>query len=161
MKEAYIERLYECNRHAKTIQTAKKHIANQFPLDIEDYRNIGEMELSFIDQMVYRFSKLQDTMGEKIFPSLLTLLGESVKNKPFIDRLNRLEELELLEMQTWMHLRKVRNDISLEYSFNLQEVVDNLNDIFTLSETLIEIYEEIFSFSKQRFDFIKKSDLLS
>ena len=126
MKEAYIERLYECNRHTKTIQTAKKHIANQFPLDIENYHNIGEMESSFIDQMVYRFSKLQDTMGEKIFPSLLTLLGESVKNKPFIDRLNRLEELELLEMQTWMHLRKVRNDISHEYSLNILSIFKRL-----------------------------------
>lgn len=41
------------------------------------------------------FSKLQDTMGEE------------VKSKPFIDRLNRIEELGILYKNDWMDLRKV------------------------------------------------------
>ncbi len=160
MKESFVQRLYECSRHAKTIRTAKKHITGLFPLDLDKYKNIDEIDLSFIDQMVYRFSKLQDTMGEKIFPGILSLLGENIKNKPFIDRLNRLEELELLQMQSWMQLRKVRNEISHEYAFNLEEVVDNLNDIFILSDTLLSINEDFLHFSKSRFDFVRESDLL-
>jgi hypothetical protein len=43
--------------------------------------------------MIFRFSKLQDTMGDKIFPYILELNGEKVKVMTFV---NRLEELEFL-----------------------------------------------------------------
>jgi len=36
-------------------------------------------------------------MGEKIFPEILELSGEEVKSKTFIDRLNRLGELALVD----------------------------------------------------------------
>jgi uncharacterized protein with HEPN domain len=160
VKEAFVEKLYECNRHVQTIKTAKKHIAHRFPLTVKSYQEVSDVELSFIDQIVYRFSKLQDTLGDKIFASLLILLGEEIKQMPFIDRLNRLEELELVDMHTWMNLRKIRNDIAHEYVFNFDEVVNNLNEIFIESDTLLKIYEELLHFAKKRFDFVRESKLL-
>ena len=160
MKEVFVEKLYECSRHANTIKTATAHIAHLFPLSVASYKDVNEIELSFIDQMVYRFSKLQDTLGDKVFASLLLLLGEEIKQKQFIDRLNRLEELELVDMHIWMKLRKIRNDIAHEYSFNLDEVVDNLNDIFMEIDTLLSTYEEVLDFCRKRFDFVRESTLL-
>src|SRR3989337_1047363 len=74
-------------------------------------------EIEHIDQMVYRFSKLQDSIGERLFKSLLMFLEEDVTNKPFLDILNRLEQLEILPSKDeWLKLRKVRNELSHEYS---------------------------------------------
>ena len=39
------------------------------------------------EDLIYRFSKLQDCMGAKLFKSVLLYEGENV-NKPFLDLLN-------------------------------------------------------------------------
>jgi len=44
--------------------------------------------LAYSDQSIYRFSKLQDCMGAKLFKSVLLYQGENV-NKPFLDILNQ------------------------------------------------------------------------
>jgi len=76
------------------------------PLSIESYLSLNDVDLSFIDQLIFRFSKLQDTMGEKIFPFILVLSKEDVKKKTFIDILNRLEELEVVDKTEWLKLSR-------------------------------------------------------
>lgn len=49
----------------------------------EIYLKLNDIDQSFIDQLIFRFSKLQDTIGEKIFPSILILTKEDVKKKNF------------------------------------------------------------------------------
>jgi hypothetical protein len=51
------------------------------PLLLESYLKFTDIETSFVDQLIFRFSKLQDTMGEKIFPFILLLSKEDVKKK--------------------------------------------------------------------------------
>jgi len=36
----------------------------------------------------------------------------------FLDILNRLEGLEIINKNRWLNLREVRNEIAYEYSFN-------------------------------------------
>jgi len=158
-EQAFVEKLHECNQHKKRLVIAKKHLKDIMPLDIQSYNQLDEVQMSFVDQMVYRFSKLQDTMGEKIFKALLEFGGEDVKRMTFIDRLNRLEELGLLYKDVWMQLRKLRNEIAHEYSFNQEEVVENINAVFRKSEDLLRIYEEIYSYCKEKFEFVKNSSL--
>ena len=59
-----------------------------------------------------------------------------------------------------MQLRKLRNEIAHEYSFNQEEVVENINAVFRKSEDLLRIYEEIYNYCKEKFDSVKKSPLL-
>ncbi|MCF6359997.1 MAG: hypothetical protein L3J29_04465 [Cyclobacteriaceae bacterium] len=114
-KEKFIEKLYECNQHKTRLQLAMDRLKTKMPLTLPVYVNLSDELSSFIDQMFFRFSKLQDTMGDKIFPYLLVLLGEEVKSMPYIDRLNRLEELEIISTNDWTTLRKERNEIAHEY----------------------------------------------
>ena len=44
-------------------------------------------------KIIYRFSKLQDCMGTKLFKSVLMYQGENV-NKPFLDILNTIYKLK-------------------------------------------------------------------
>ncbi len=130
------------------------------PLDVNKYNKLDETTISVIDQMIFRFSKLQDSVGEKIFPSILELVGEKVKQMTFIDRLNRLEELGLVDREKWMSLRKERNEIAHEYSFNQDEVVDGINLIFDRIDELLEIYMVFCLYSFEKFDFVQKNGLI-
>ena len=160
IKQIFIEKLHECNQHKKRLLKAKEYLSSIMPLNVEKYNILNEVQMSFIDQMIYRFSKLQDTMGEKIFPAILELVGEEVKKLTFIDRLNRLEELELLYKDEWMSLRKDRNEIAHEYSFNQDEVVDSINLIFNKVDKLLEIYDNIYNYCFERFEFVRESEIL-
>lgn len=75
------EKFYECDKHEQKIQIAKKHIFAIIPLTHEKYLSLSDIEISFIDQLIFRFSKLQDSIGEKIFPGILILSGEEPKKK--------------------------------------------------------------------------------
>lgn len=161
IKQTFIEKLHECNQHKKRLLSAKKKLSVIMPLDLEKYDKLDDNFESVIDQMIFRFSKFQDTMGDKIFPSILEISGEEIKKMTFIDRLNRLEELELLNKNAWMSLRKERNEIAHEYSFNQNDVVDSINLIFNKIDELVEIYDGIYEYCFNNFEFIKNSKILN
>ena len=160
MKQTFVEKLHECNQHKKRLLSAKRNLQSLIPLSVDSYNNLSEENISFIDQMLFRFSKLQDTMGERVFPSILDLNAENVKKMTSIDRLNRLEELELLDKNEWMQLRKEGNKIAHDYSFNQEEVVDSINIIFSRIDNLIQIYTIIYNYCVNTFKFVKTSSIL-
>ncbi len=159
-ERTFVEKLHECKQHKKRLLEAQARLELIMPLDTEQYNDLDGLQVSVIDQMIFRFSKLQDTIGEKVFPSILELNGKSVKKMTFIDRLNRLEELELLYKDEWMALRKDRNEIAHEYSFNQEEIVDSINLIFKRVYDLLKIYDDIFAYCLHHFEFVRKSEIL-
>ncbi|MDP1696228.1 MAG: hypothetical protein Q8L45_00330 [Xanthomonadaceae bacterium] len=67
-----------------------------------------------VEAFVGRFGRLQDTIGDKLLPSLLTALGE--KSSATIDNLDRAERLGLLmSADQWMTIRHLRNQMVHEY----------------------------------------------
>jgi len=64
----------------------------------------------------------------------LQLEGEAIKKMSFINRLNRLEELEIIDRLEWMSLRSSRNEIAHEYSYNTEDIVENINFIYKKSQ---------------------------
>ncbi|QOP44675.1 hypothetical protein FJR45_01225 [Sulfurimonas sediminis] len=120
------------------------------PFSLEQYLQIDKITSSFIDQLNFRFSKLQDTMGESLFRAIMIMSKEDVKKMTFIDILNRLEELEVIDKNEWLALREIRNEIAHEYSFNQDEVVDTINIIYEKSDRLVNIYKSVHTFVKNR-----------
>lgn len=157
----FVEKLYECNKHKQKLLALKSIFQKGLlPIDLKGYSELSFEESSYIDQMVFRFSKFQDTMGEKLFPALLELLGEEVKSRSFIDRLNRIEELELLYKDEWLQLRKDRNEVAHEYSFNQEEIVDGINLIYKDIDKIILIYDTFYAYCNEKFEFVKNSPIL-
>jgi len=67
-----------------------------------------------VEAFVGRFGRLQDTVGDKLLPLLLTALGE--KTSAAIDNLDRAERLGLLaSADEWMTMRSLRNQMIHEY----------------------------------------------
>ena len=132
-----------CSIHSERMSFAWGKIEKYFPLDVEKYRLLQPEELSFFDQLIFRFSKLQDSMGGKLFPALLEILGEDIKGKPFIDQLAKLEELNIIgNSNDWLLLRETRNIVTHEYPFITDEVIQGLNLLNKHYRLIIEIWEK-------------------
>ena len=48
----------------------------------------------------------------------------------FVDRLNRIEEYEILDKNKWIDLRANRNKTIDKYSYNEEKIVENANIIY-------------------------------
>ncbi len=135
----------ECDKHLQRISRAYTKMALFMPLDASRYNQLSDDEVADIDQFLFRFSKLQDAMGEKLFVLMLEFLKEeNPKSKPFIDTLNRLEQLGLLkDKNTWLELRKIRNNIAHQYEDEPKQASEALNAIYAVKPTLESIYQII------------------
>lgn len=134
----------ECDKHIIRINSSSQKMKANIPLNKDKYLNLTDDEVEYIDQFLYRFSKLQDSIGEKLFKTILLYLEERVENKPFIDILNRLEKLELLESANiWKELRDNRNELAHNYDDEPEETSEVINNIYYKKDTLIKIYQNI------------------
>ncbi len=135
----------ECDKHVQRMSYAYTKMALFMPLDPSRYQALSDDEVEHIDQFLFRFSKLQDAMGEKLFVSMLEFLQEeNPKSKPFIDTLNRLEQIGLLEdKNTWLELRKLRNNIAHQYEDEPKQASEALNAIYAVKPILESIYQLI------------------
>ena len=117
------------------------------PLNKNKYLNLADNEVEYIDQFLFRFSKLQDAIGEKLFKTILIYLEEKIENKPFIDILNRLEKLELLDdVAVWKELRDDRNELAHNYDDDPDETSEVINKLYNKRSLLIDIYQQIKSY---------------
>jgi hypothetical protein len=58
-------------RHSLRVLYARGKMKDIFPLTtLSEYQNLSDEEIEHIDQFVYRFQKLQDDMGTKLFKSV-------------------------------------------------------------------------------------------
>ena len=84
-------------------------------------------KIKTIDTFIYRFIKLQDMMGEKLFKAFLDEIGEYKDNMSLLDMLDKLEKFNILNSANqWMEYRKLRNKLTHEYPNNEQDIVDGI-----------------------------------
>lgn len=133
----------ECEKHLQRLQYAKAELKNLFPLTQKSYQNLSQENIQAIDQFIYRFSKLQDTIGEKLIKIVFSLYEENIEKFTFIDILNRLEKAEILTTQKWKELRDIRNELSHHYEDEPLESSIILNKVYEKEELLESIYQNI------------------
>lgn len=146
------ETLAICDLHNQRMMFAWENIGKYFPLTETVLGNLTPVELAFFDQLIYRFSKLQDSMGTRLFRQLLESLEEDVSALPFIDILNRMERLNLIPgAREWIALRQTRNTVSHEYPFFKEIQADELNLLSTDVVKLSSIWSDLREYTVKRF----------
>jgi len=119
------------------------HVDKLMPLDGDEIDRISDQDTAWLDQLLYRFSKLQDAMGEHVFVDGLLLLDEDFRDKPFLDALNRLETLALIPGRVWwQELREFRNQVVHEYPERRAEQAAAINAIYERCAELMRTFEE-------------------
>jgi len=140
------KRLYfyflEADKHKKKIINAKKILFKHYPISVEKFEKFNEQERDKLDVLVFRFSKLQDLIGEKIFRYYyeFTLRDSNIS---FVKILTDLERDGILEVEKWRELRDIRNNIAHEYPYDEENLVKNINRVLEKVDYLFEILEKI------------------
>lgn len=156
LREDFTDRLNQriaiCELHHHRMTFAKVSLGDIFPLQLASYQEFTEEQISYTDQLIYRFSKLQDTMGNKLFPIVLEGLSEDIENLPFIDLLSKIEKLGLIDtVSQWLILREIRNIVTHEYPFHLDQLVEGLNQLAEQTIILSNIWLNTRKYAEQRF----------
>ena len=146
--EIIIEKLekifYECNKHILRINSATTKMAPLFPITADRYIKLSDDEVVHVDQFLFRFAKLQDTMGQKLFKTILLFLREDIEGKPFIDILNLMEKLNLIKSaNTWKELRSDRNELAHNYEDEPEQMSETINRLYKKKDILINFYKDI------------------
>ena len=139
-------------RHSLRVLYARGKMKDFFPLTtLSEYQNLSDEEIEHIDQLVYRFQKLQDDMGTKLFKSVVANLGETeVFNKPVLEILNTLKKYGVISDDVnWQTMREIRNSLAHEYLDDINSDRALLNYLFeTKSLELIQIFKDILDYIK-------------
>lgn len=129
----------ELDIHFKRVDMVLPEVKSYLPFNKRDFEDIEKIKA--IDSFIYRFSKIQDKMGDKLFPTVLRELQEYKSGMALIDILNKLEKLELLKSSDeWIDYRKLRNTLTHEYTDNSDEVLEAINLSIKVYEEMKKIY---------------------
>ena len=141
--EERLERYFEeAKKHIQKIKGAQEILQNVMPLDAKSLMGLNEREQDKLDILIFRFAKLQDLLGRKIFRSILSYSGYET-DIPFVEILSELEREGLIEIDRWMALRDARNAIAHEYPNEEAQIVDELNFIYDEVSYLIELTDQL------------------
>ncbi|WP_300228878.1 toxin-antitoxin system antitoxin subunit [uncultured Bacteroides sp.] len=133
-----------CDRHIMRIKEALDELSAILPIQRDNYQTLTSDEVRCLDQFIFRFSKLQDAMGAKLFRYILEYLNEDVTSLPMRDILNRLERYNIIPSASeWIYVRELRNEIAHDYPIDDQEVVQAINELINKTDLLLEIYREL------------------
>jgi hypothetical protein len=139
--------LKEIDIHLSRIENAFAELSRHYPLPFceNDFAHIlsDSVPLAFADQIIYRFSKAQDSMGAKLFKAFMLYQGENV-DKPFLDILNSLEKINILNVDEWFELREIRNEIAHNYENNENVARNIINSIYKHKNELKQILDSVY-----------------
>ncbi|MEX2443253.1 MAG: hypothetical protein WD492_06600 [Alkalispirochaeta sp.] len=143
--------LHECDTHARRIQHAQRACSPLFPLTSDSYRALTEDDIAHLDQLVYRYTKLQDAMGAKLFPHIVAHLREDADSLTVLDKLAHLERAHVIsDADRWQELREIRNQLAHDYEDDAETAAGYLNALYESSSLLLSYHTEATQFVRDR-----------
>jgi hypothetical protein len=106
--------IWESERHLDVLETTLQDWWRSPATELKEFE-ANHTRLRILDQLIFRFTKLQDAMGQRLVPATLAAMSEPYEDWSMIDRLNRLEKLGYLEVDDWLRWRGTRNWLAHEY----------------------------------------------
>ncbi len=113
---------------------------------IEDFETV-----KVIDTFIFRFIKLQDYLGQKLFRRFLEEIGELYENMSFIDILDKLEKLGIISLsEEWIEIRRLRNKLTHEYPDEIEEIKEEIKIAMDKIPILEKTIENLENYLKER-----------
>ena len=123
--------LLEGEAHRLRLVSGTGKLMPFLPLASGSLEGLADETVSYPDQFIYRFTKLQDAMGTRLFPALVCMITGSDAPRPFLDILNQLEKVGIISSsETWQTLRALRHNLAHEYPDSSEQCVATLNMLF-------------------------------
>ena len=141
----------EAQKHIALISESLEVLEPKIP--IEEYESVNQLERFALNALIFRFSKLQDLIGVKIFRTYLDFSGFETAEKSFFDILREIEKEGIVDIDSWSELRELRNKIAHEYPDEIDEMVESINLFIEKSGELVVISNRL----EKMFNEIKKA----
>jgi len=138
--------LWECRRHARHLAMALHALERMAPLKAHQLEHLTDDEIRSVDQFIFRYTCLQDSLGQKTFKYLLEATGEPLPPvATFIDRLHVLERLGVLSASEWENTRVIRNRLAHEYpdAEKRRQILHAAMETAPLLETILVHIEQL------------------
>lgn len=134
--------LQEGEAHLRYLAGSAARLSPVFPLTRATLETMNDATVTVLDQFIYRFTKLQDALGTRLFPALLGLIRGDDEIRPFMDILNQLEKLGVVKsVDAWQELRTLRNNLAHEYPGSIEQRGVTLNSLFVQWGQLAEMFQ--------------------
>jgi hypothetical protein len=126
-------------KEAKHLEgTTRRLFASPFDAERARLLDTDEALAEQVDAFVSRFSRLQDTLGDKLLPALLRALGEAPGAA--IDNLDLAERLGFIpSADRWLEIRKLRNLMVHEYVEDPAVLADALQQAHSYVAVLLDV----------------------
>lgn len=143
--------LKECDSHVQRVTRVLEILSSWFPINRAVMEKADEELIGHIDQLVYRFTKMQDSMGRRLLPSVYAFLENSSDPVPFFDIINRLEKLDVItSAEEWQFFRNLRNNLAHDYPESIDQTVTTLNTLVSEWDRMVRLYEKVKSAYQKR-----------
>lgn len=137
-------------KEARYLQETDARLFAQ-PLNVIDLQRIAEDALlaERLDAFVSRFGRLQDTLADKLLPTLLDAMAET--RGAATENLDRAEKLDWLEStDDWLVMRKLRNQMVHECIEDLVILCDSLKVGHAFVKTLVQTADKFILQAERR-----------
>jgi len=135
--------LKEANLHIERLEDVLKRLDKFYPLNLDKFDKFTSSQKDMLDTLAFRFSKLQDLIGNKIFREYLNYIGFITEDKTFLEILKEMEREKIIDIDTWSEFRKVRNTIAHDYPDEIEEKLEAINYLIEKTPILIEVVRKI------------------
>jgi hypothetical protein len=141
----------ECALHRKRLHVAWEEASTFAPLQGTSVDDFTEEQVRTLDQLLFRFGKLQDAIGTRLLPAILRSVQEWRDDEPFLDKLNRAEKLGVLpSVDRWQLLRELRNQTAHEYPDQPETARANLRLLVANVPVLEEAHRQMVVWAETR-----------
>lgn len=141
--------LRECRLHERRMTYALGQLAGKIPVTVEQWADMDDETIADVDQLLFRYNKLQDAMGQRLFPAILMLGGDWSEDQTFLDRLDLLEKFGAISAaQQWNEIRAIRNKLTHEYPDAPELNAANLNRVVESIEVMRETLDQADAFAR-------------
>ena len=120
--------LQECDSHVAKMEEASSSLAASFPLTEAGLKNLPPEAGARLDQFLYRFTKLQDSVAMRLLPALDRITRADDSPRPCLDMLADLEKLGIAPPDLdWQFFRNLGGNLAHDYPESLEQTVATIN----------------------------------
>lgn len=135
--------------HMNRAKSAISEIENWPSLSSDLFKDFEKIKT--IDTFIYRFIKLQDMMGDKLFKIFLDEIGEYKDNMSLLDVLDKLERFDIINnAYDWIEYRTLRNKLTHEYPNNEDDVLEGISLAISVFKDIEVIFNNIVEYRNKK-----------
>jgi len=131
----------EMNKHIELIIESLDVLTPLLP--VKEYEELNQLQRFALNALIFRFSKLQDLLGAKIFRTYLEYSGFNTQGISYFDILREIEKEDIVDIDSWGELRELRNKIAHDYPEELDEMIESINLFIDRSAVLVHIAQKV------------------